>query len=239
MYRREVADAGFGVIALEKYQGSDTPIKHRCLKGHEWNASPTNMKKSFAKGLTGCAMCSGTKLEMPYEDWLAIYAPALTLLEPHKASYIPLLHRCSCGNPVRREPKVVMLKGLRTCHDCSDATYGFNPNKLAVLYIAQHKLKYGRIRVNAGVTNNTFEELYSKSDLATVLRVEVIEGEGHMVAALERSILERFAKCLDSKGLGLEKKVGVKECLKADYDEVFHFAISEAESLQLELAEVD
>ena len=228
IYRQEVADAGFGVIVLGKYEGSGTPIKHRCAEGHEWNGTPSNMKKSIAKGFSGCGVCSGMRLEMPYEDWLAMYAPALTLLEPYQANYIPLLHRCSCGNPVRREPKVVMLKGLKTCHDCSDATYGFNPNKLAFLYIAKHKLKSGRIRVNVGVTNNAFKERYSKSDLETVLRVEVIEGEGHMVAALERSILERFSKCLDSKGLGLQKKVGVKECLKADYDEVLSFAREQA-----------
>lgn len=114
------------------------------------------------------------------------------------------------------------------CSHMRFGDYGFNPGKRGMLYVAQHKLKHGRIRVNVGITNNSFKERYSKSDLETVLRVEVIEGEGHTIAALERSILERFAKCLDPKGLGLEKKVGTKECLKADYDSVLSFALKKA-----------
>lgn len=44
--------------------------------------------------------------------------------------------------------------------------------------------------------------------------------------------VERFARRLDAKGLGLEKKKGVKECLKVDYDSVLSFTLATAASLQ-------
>ena len=106
---------------------------------------------------------------------------------------------------------------------------GFDRDKPATLYIASHKLKYGKMRVNVGITNRSFQERYSVADLSTVQQAFFIESkDGRFIQKLEAELLDEFADCLDPGGLNLDNKKGTKECLKADFDEVVEAALDYA-----------
>jgi len=158
-----------------------------------------------------------------YFAWAEENLPKIAVIGDYVCAKTAIKHRChQCKYEWDATPDNIKNRGTG-CPKCAD--YGFNPGKDGVLYIAEHRLKRGGIRVNVGITNNSFERRYTKADLSTVLRVHTIKGAGHFIADLVRTVLEAFAKCIDPAGLGLQKKVGTKECLKADFDEVVELAL--------------
>lgn len=226
-YHEWLEKDGRGIVALEPYIAAAAKIKHRCKLGHEWSVSPNTIKSGI-----GCPECKSIKLadlhshsHESYEEALRADGRGIVVLDRYKNGKTALRHRCPEGHEWPCVPQSIMYAGSG-CPECAE--YGFNPSKDGVLYIAEHKLKRGRIRVNVGITNNSFERRYTKADLSTVLRVHTIRGAGHFIADLERRVLDAFAKCIDPTGLGLQKKVGTKECLKAEFDEVVKVALDAA-----------
>jgi hypothetical protein len=107
----------------------------------------------------------------------------------------------------------------------SRGVYGFDPKKKALLYVSDHRFQHGRVRVNVGITNRTFQERYSLPELAIVERAYFIEGDGRYILDLEKYLHQELSDCLDSRGFGFKSKLGTRECFKADFDEVVEIAL--------------
>ena len=142
-------DDGRGYIALEPYVNAGEKIRHRCSEGHEWEATPNNIRTK--SGWPGCADTA------------------------------------------------------------------FNPDKPAILYVAEHDAPQG-VRINIGITNLTFEERYHGRDLQTVIRVNTFPGSGVEIESLERRAHEALSQYLDKRGLGLRLKKGTRETFDIPYE---------------------
>ena len=204
-----------GVECVGSYQGSLVQTLHRCSEGHEWMAMPANVRY---KG-SGCPHCSG-HIPGDYADWLAEHRPDITALEPYTFGHTAIRHRCSEGHEWLAQPA-----NIKTGHGCPKCSHGsFDPTKPAILYVAEHRLKHGRVRVNVGITNQAFERRYTKADLATVQRSHFIGGDGEVIQRLERHVHQELSDCLDPRGLGLQNKIGSRECFKVDFDRAVELA---------------
>ena len=61
-YQQRLDELGSGFVALGEYDGAHKRIAHQCSRGHQWDASPTNVLR-----VSGCPECAehGYKLSKP------------------------------------------------------------------------------------------------------------------------------------------------------------------------------
>jgi hypothetical protein len=209
---------------LEEYMNTDTPILHECPEGHKNPIAPSKLKRAAKEGSTGCIDCrdvlSAERFQarsLTDEIVAARIAGKGIALKGHcKGAKDRVEFEClSCGWMWDTMPSCI-LNNDSGCPQCAQS--GFDPSKPAMLYIAEHSLTDGRIRVNVGITNRTFEDRYSSNDLQTVICYQTIEGHGVDIQALEKTIHASLADHIDPDGLGLEKKKGSKECFNIPYE---------------------
>ena len=150
---RLVAD-GRGFIALDEYVNSYTPIRHRCLEGHEWRTRPYSILRGH-----GCPHCAGHR-PPPYPDRLVADGRGFVALDAYINSSTPIRHRCPAGHEWRAKPHSIINQGSG-CPDCAE--YGFNPSKPAWFYTFE--LHSGLLKI--GVTNcDKPQDRYGAKDLA-------------------------------------------------------------------------
>lgn len=123
-----------GIIALQPFNGNRENIKHRCLKGHEWPATPHNIKKG-----TGCPDCAIKKrsekrkfTNAEYVKQVAEINSDISVIGTYVSNQIPITHGClSCGHKWEAQPN--NIKNGTGCPDC--ALEGTDAN---VFYIWQN-----------------------------------------------------------------------------------------------------
>jgi hypothetical protein len=157
-----------------------------------------------------------------YVTWLEANRSEIQVLGRYTKAHTNISHLCKvCNKPWDVAP--TEIKSGSGCPNCAE--YGFDLRKPAILYIVEHRLKYGRTRINVGITNNDLRRRYVLSDLSTIQNAFIIEGDGKGIFALEKYLHGELRYCLDSKGLRLKNKIGAKECFKEDFDEVLELAL--------------
>ena len=159
-----------------------------------------------------------------YVAWLENDGRGIVAVGEYINNGTKMTHRCKEGHEWDVKPREI--KRGHGCPSC--AKTGFDKSKPAILYIAEHELDDGRVRVNVGITNRSFEERYSASDLTTVARADFWHGDGDSIYAMEQLLHKVLDDCLDTTGLLLENKKGTKECFDIDYDTVVSLMTEEA-----------
>ena len=165
------------------YINSKTPILHACPVGHKWEAAPSNILAGW-----GCPKCSG-KHQYTTEEY-QIKSP-FKVLEEYVRSDYPILHECSKGHAWKVRPSDIINHG-RGCPIC--ATYGFNPNKPAILYyikIEYENLMYYKI----GITNLTVLKRFEKDkekQITTIYTESYDSGSDARI--VEKELLDFYKK---------------------------------------------
>jgi hypothetical protein len=109
----KLAEDKGGKCLSEKYIGSNSKLKWECVKGHQWEASP-----SAIKSRTWCPICSGnTKLTIEEMQILAVQKGGRCLSKKYINSQTKLLWECSEGHQWEAAPS--NIKAGYWCHYCS------------------------------------------------------------------------------------------------------------------------
>ncbi len=166
---------------LEPYDGAFVAILHKCSKGHEFRARPSNILSS----VKGCFICAN-RYTRTTEEYLTQIA--FKVLEEYIDTRTPILHECEIGHIWRASPSNV-LKGSG-CPSC--AHYGFNPDKPARLYYIKFS-KDSETYYKVGITNRSIRERFNKDkDLEIIVLYEHVFTSGYEARELEKSILEEY-----------------------------------------------
>jgi hypothetical protein len=111
-YVAEVNDLGNGFTVVGKYQGAKTPIAHRCAKGHEWDAQPTNILCGM-----GCPHCVGRIVS--HDDYVeSVKAHGFFVVDKYQGARVAIKHRCAEGHEWDATPD--NIKRGRGCPHCSE-----------------------------------------------------------------------------------------------------------------------
>lgn len=122
-YPEWLAEDGRGFVALEEYTGTHNKIMHQCSHGHQWSATPRNIKAGW-----GCPHCSGN-IAQDYGEWLSENKPTITALNEYVNTHTAIRHECSEGHTWSAKPHDV--KQGTGCPQCAviktdnDAIYVF------------------------------------------------------------------------------------------------------------------
>lgn len=176
-YNQSLIDDGRDVELVGEYLGNKTKSKFRCLLGHEWEASPGNIKSG-----KGCPRCSGKHKPTTEEfsDWLLNDGRGIEIIGEYKNAHYKTLFRGSCGHEWMMAPN--KIKFGRGCPQCAE--YGFNPNKPA--------WEYGFIRdgyLKIGITNHLEQRLKKHRRYGPIILVHQRRHEiGQMALDWENQI---------------------------------------------------
>jgi hypothetical protein len=114
-YSEWLEQDGRGIVALEPYVGSATKILHQCLKGHQWEVKPRDIKAG-----KGCGDCSRNKCKHnteQYSAWLEQDGRGIVALEPYAGAHTPIKHQCSEGHQWPAVPSSIKKgTGCPTCN---------------------------------------------------------------------------------------------------------------------------
>lgn len=132
-------------------------------------------------------------------------------VEQYNGATTPILHECIKGHSWKASPSDI-LKG-RGCPIC--ATYGFNPDKPAILYYIKISTQTD-IRYKIGITNRTVAERFNLDRDKTI---EVLTEEyfdiGEEARSKEKQLLEKY-KSYRCKNDNFLKSLGNTELFKID-----------------------
>ena len=95
-YVGELTIVNSNIEVIEKYQGANTSILHRCkIDGHEWNTAPTRILSGV-----GCPKCAGNakKTHKYYIEELSIKNQDIEVIGGYINANTPILHRCKKHN---------------------------------------------------------------------------------------------------------------------------------------------
>lgn len=96
-YVEEIKIANPNVIILDKYNGANTPVLHRCLIHNvEWNIAPTSVLEG-----SGCPECHKEKVgsalkktHIQYVEELKIANPNVIVIDTYINKLTPITHKC-------------------------------------------------------------------------------------------------------------------------------------------------
>lgn len=148
-YIKELKDKNPTIIALEKYVGTHSKIKHKCLKcGYIWSVEPAKLLSC-----RGCPECNGGVLKShdTYVNELSKINSYIEVVDKYVNSQTPIKHRCLIHNYVwnARPNDLVQGKGCPICK----ASHGEKEietilQKYNIKYYVQHRFddcKYKRV----------------------------------------------------------------------------------------------
>jgi len=130
VYLKDLKNKNIDVIPLEKYNGIDTKILHKCTCGNEWAVSPNTVLKGYK---CGCK----NHLNKTHEEYIKqlLDKKIYTIpLEEYKNNTTKILHRCTCGNEWMATPATVLYGfkcGCMLNKKISSETY---KNRKTILY---------------------------------------------------------------------------------------------------------
>ena len=210
-YKEEIILRNLPYYPLESYVGANTKILHRCNTcSNEWRITPSYILSYRGK----CPNCFGNfrrkKTTEDYKLELLNKGIAHKCVEPYINARIPILHLCSKGHEWLIRPDN-MLRG-DGCPSC--ASYGFDPNKPAVLYyvkISNNELTYYKI----GITNNLEKRFQAERDK----RIEVLLTRHFSIgsdARIEEKRLLDMYKVYRVKHIDFLKSRGNTELFRVD-----------------------
>ncbi len=206
-YEQQLFEREIDCFPLEPYLGTMTPILHTCSKDHEWKASPDNI-------LAGrrCPHCAGVakKTTEQYKAELISKGIVFEVLEDYIGANIPIKHKCPKDHTwVTRPSHVLSGTGCPSC----DNTWGFDPNKPAILYYVKLESP-DKTYYKIGVTNSTIQDRFKneKDKFLTIIKEEQFTL-GSVAKEREQEILAHHIRTTD------------KDFLKSGYTELFEYDI--------------
>lgn len=107
-----IALAYRGIELIGEYLGNNALARFRGTCGHEWQASPGNVKKG-----TGCPECAGTKRQTAEQVNAIIAHRGIELIGPYVNSSTPAQFRGNCGHEWQARPG--NIKSGKGCPHCS------------------------------------------------------------------------------------------------------------------------
>lgn len=107
------------IIVLEKYQGNNISILHKCLiDGHEWNVTPGD-----ALAGKGCVVCAGNirKTTEQYKEELKKINPSIVVLDDYINAQTHIKHVCLIDGCIWSSKPNNILHGFGCprCHESS------------------------------------------------------------------------------------------------------------------------
>ncbi len=140
-YIEELSKINPNIVSLEEYNGSTTPILHRCLLDeYEWHTTP----QSTLQG-SSCPKCAGNikrTHEQYTEDVIAVN-PDIEVIGIYVNSKTPIEHRCKVHNCIYTTTPENVLLGHGTCPYCKETLGERNVRQWLeqnnIEYVYQHK----------------------------------------------------------------------------------------------------
>lgn len=119
-YIEEVRIVNPNVLVIDKYNGANIPILHRCLIHNiDWNITPASVLEG-----AGCPECHSEKISNvlkktheQYVEELKIANPYVIAIETYVNSLIPILHKCLIHNVDWETTPTCALRGYG-CPEC-------------------------------------------------------------------------------------------------------------------------
>lgn len=133
-----------------------------------------------------------------------------TVLEPYVNNKVPLEHLCENGHTWKATPSNI-LRGTK-CPTCT--SYGFDPNKEAILYYLRVVDSNGDVYYKVGITNQTVKDRFNRDSNWVCLHQEHFKL-GKEAQLAERDILDSYKEYRVSRP-GILKSGGFTELFLSD-----------------------
>ena len=232
---------GSGVIALDEYQGVNTPIRFQCSKGHIWSAKPASILNG-----TGCPYCAGKKVLVGYNDMWTTRPDIAELLNNPDDGYkytcssgIELEFKCpDCGSIVKRKPCIVSYYGT-SCHICSDSiSY---PNKFGRAFLKQLPIENYKYEYQPNWAKPYFYDNYFEYDNSKYI-IEMDGGLHYREGEIFHKPLEE-RKRIDNLKTELAIQNGINiiriECLESNCDYIKKNILTSELNAVFDLSNID
>ena len=134
-YAAELKNVNPNIIPIEKYNGANTSILHKCLVDeHEWYGIPSNILFG-----AGCPKCAGTmkKTHEEYVNEVSIINPDIEVVGKYINATTPILHKCKIDKHKWYAAPTSILhgNGCPQCHESSG-------ERQIRQWLEKHNIKY-------------------------------------------------------------------------------------------------
>lgn len=135
-YVEEVKNINSNIEVIERYNGANTKILHKCLlDGYEWKATPHNILKGRS-----CPKCSKhiKRTQEIYIKELSLINPNIKVLDEYITNATPILHKCIIHDVKWKATPVNILRG-HGCRKCGNEILASSKSKSQKQYVEDVK----------------------------------------------------------------------------------------------------
>ena len=177
------------------YINNRTKVSVICDKGHEYNITPTHIKKGV-----GCGVCGGKDKNKIQED-LDKFCDEFNFkrLEDYKTTHTRIKFSCKEGHEFYKSPS--KLKTSKICSVC--AKNGYTVNKHGSFYLVRWiDPTTNKTFIKFGITNRNPDDRFKSCSYKTRCKVNNVItiypfSTGHIPLQIEKEFKNTFTSCVD------------------------------------------